>query len=144
MSTKSKPVEMAPVLQGLKEYLANHYMDDLLEEIKAAMSLNLVEGLDVDCKDSEIVIDTNSTELLRAEPWRVDRTNLIADCKMRIKFGLPKDGSKMPHGLMFRPQGTHYVVETSNRFGEPLKPLISKGLRVTGVRKFPSKRYAFG
>ena len=49
MSTKSKPVEMAPVLQGLKEYLANHYMDDLLEEIKAAMSLNLVEGLDVDC-----------------------------------------------------------------------------------------------
>ena len=39
MSTKSKPVEMAPVLQSLKEYLANHYMDDLLEEIKAAMSL---------------------------------------------------------------------------------------------------------
>lgn len=93
MSTKSKPVEMAPVLQSLKEYLSNHYTDDLLEEVKAAMSLNLVEGLDVDCKDSEIVIDTNSTELLRAEPWRVDRTHLIADCKMRVKFGLPKDGS---------------------------------------------------
>lgn len=84
---------MAPVLQSLKEYLSNHYTDDLLEEVKAAMSLNLVEGLDVDCKDSEIVIDTNSTELLRAEPWRVDRTHLIADCKMRVKFGLPKDGS---------------------------------------------------
>ena len=68
MSTQSKPVEMAPVLQSLKEYLSNHYTDDLLEEVKAAMSLNLVEGLDVDCKDSEIVIDTNSTELLRAEP----------------------------------------------------------------------------
>ncbi|MBQ9210190.1 MAG: hypothetical protein IJ153_00675 [Clostridia bacterium] len=93
MSNKSKSVEMAPVLQSLKEYLANHYMDDLLEEIKAAMSMNLVEGLDVDCKDSEIVIDPNSTELVRAEPWRVDRTNLIADCKMRVKFGLPKDGS---------------------------------------------------
>lgn len=93
MSTQSKPVEMAPVLQSLKEYLSNHYTDDLLEEVKAAMSLNLVEGLDVDCKDSEIVIDTNSTELLRAEPWRVDRTHLIADCKMRVKFGLPKDGS---------------------------------------------------
>lgn len=49
MPTKSKPVEMAPVLQSLKEYLSNHYTDDLLEEVKAAMSLNLVEGLDVDC-----------------------------------------------------------------------------------------------
>ena len=97
---------MAPVLQGLKEYLANHYMDDLLEEIKAAMSLNLVEGLDVDCKDSEIIIDTNSTELLRAEPWRVDRTNLIADCKMRIKFGLPKDGS-IPRPLYQRYSRDH-------------------------------------
>ena len=47
MPTKSKPVEMAPVLQSLKEYLSNHYTDDLLEEVKAAMSLNLVEGLDV-------------------------------------------------------------------------------------------------
>jgi hypothetical protein len=31
------------------------------------------------------------------------------------------------------------VVKTSNRFGEPLKALISKGLWVTGVRKFPQK-----
>ena len=92
MDIKGKSKEMAPVLQSLKEYLANHYTDDLLEEITAAMSLNLVEGLDVDCTGAKIVIDHDQTELVRAEPWRVDRTHLIADCKMRVKFGLSKNG----------------------------------------------------
>ena len=93
MAKEKKSVEMAPVLQSFKEYIANHYMDELLQEMTAAMSLNLVEGLDVDCKDSEIIVEPNGTELVRAEPWRVDRTNLIADCKVRLKFGLSKEGS---------------------------------------------------
>lgn len=76
MAKEKKSVEMAPVLQSFKEYIANHYMDELLQEMTAAMSLNLVEGLDVDCKDSEIIVEPNGTELVRAEPWRVDRTNL--------------------------------------------------------------------
>ena len=38
---------------------------------------------------------------------------------------------------------SHYVVETSNHFGNPLRLLISKGWRVFRVRRFISKRYAF-
>ena len=50
---------------------------------------------------------------------------------------------RLPGSLLKWPAGTHYVVKTSNRFGKPLKPLISKDLRVTGVRRYPSKRNAF-
>ena len=89
---KKEKKEMAPVLQSLKEYLENHFMDEILEEVKAAMSLGAVSGLDIDCKGEEVVIDSRTATLLRAEAWRVDRTNLIADCKLRFKFGIVKDG----------------------------------------------------
>lgn len=92
MKKQNKKKEMAPVLQSLKEYIENHFMDEILQEITAAMSLGLVEGLDIDCKGEEVVIDSRTAALIRMEAWRVDRTNLIADCKLRIKFGIPKDG----------------------------------------------------
>lgn len=36
---KKKRTEMAPVLQTIKDYLANHYMDELLQELTAGMSV---------------------------------------------------------------------------------------------------------
>ena len=33
MAKEKKSVEMAPVLQSFKEYIANHYMDELLQEM---------------------------------------------------------------------------------------------------------------
>ena len=99
MTGNQKHTEMAPVLQSMKEYISNHYTDELLDEIVGAMSLNLVEGLDVDCKAAEIIIDHEGTELVRAEMWRVDRTHLIADCRMRVKFGLSRNGS-LPHHMI--------------------------------------------
>ncbi len=89
---EKKKQELAPVLQSLKEYLDNHFLEEILQEIQAAMSLGLVDGLDVDCHEGEIVIDPKETRLVRVEPWRVDRTNLIADCKLRLKFGISRDG----------------------------------------------------
>ncbi len=47
-------------------------------------------------------------------------------------------------GLKNLPLRTHYVVETSNRFGNPLCLLISKGWRILRVRRLSSKWYAFG
>ena len=53
MKDSKKRKEIAPVLQGLKEYLDNHYMEEILQEIKAAMTLGQVEELDTDCRAGE-------------------------------------------------------------------------------------------
>ena len=55
MKDSKKRKEIAPVLQGLKEYLDNHYMEEILQEIKAAMTLGQVEELDTDCRAGEII-----------------------------------------------------------------------------------------
>lgn len=89
---KSKRVALAPVLQTIRDYLANHYMDEMLQEITANMRLGNVEGFDVDCSQGEIIVDPEKTTLMRVEMWRLDRTHALADCKMRIKFGISKDG----------------------------------------------------
>lgn len=89
---KKKKKEMAPVLQDFREYVDNHFIDELLEEVKGAMAQKLVDGLDMDCSGAEIIVDHENTKLLRAEPWRRDRTSLVADCKLKIKFGLSRDG----------------------------------------------------
>ena len=88
MKDSKKRKELVPVLQSLKEYLDNHYMEEILQEIKAAMALGLVEELDADCQGGEIIVDRKDTKLARVQAWRVDRINLIADCKLRLKFGM--------------------------------------------------------
>lgn len=89
---KKKRTEMAPVLQTIKDYLANHYMDELLQELTAGMRLGEVQGLDMDCSQGEIIVDPDKTALLRADMYRVDRTHAAAVCKVRIKFGISREG----------------------------------------------------
>ena len=89
---KKKRTEMAPVLQTIKDYLANHYMDELLQEITAGMRVGDVQGLDMDCSQGEIIVDPDKTALLRADMYRVDRTHAAAVCKVRIKFGISREG----------------------------------------------------
>ena len=89
---KAKRVAMAPVLQTIRDYLENHYMDELLDEVRENMRSGSVEGFDVNCSEGDIIFDQEKTSLLRADLWRVDRTRAIADCKMRVKFGVSKHG----------------------------------------------------
>ena len=68
---KKKRTEMAPVLQTIKDYLANHYMDELLQELTAGMRLGEVQGLDMDCSQGEIIVDPDhQLQCQRGAGWR--------------------------------------------------------------------------
>ncbi len=131
MKDSKKRKEIAPVLQGLKEYLDNHYMEEILQEIKAAMALGQVEELDTDCRAGEIIVDPKETRLARVEAWRVDRTNLIADCKLRLKFGVSKDG-KIPRYVI------RYIAFTADiTLDGGIK--VHQGLKDIGIHPLPTR-----
>ena len=118
---KKKKKEMAPVLQDFREYVDNHFIDELLEEVKGAMAQKLVDGLDMDCSRAEIIVDHENTKLLRAEPWRRDRTSLVADCKLKIKFGLSRDG-QLPRFVI---RYINFPIEVTLDNGIRLEPEIA-------------------
>ena len=50
MSNPIKSAEMAPVLQSMQDYICNHFTDELMDEVSSAVSLGLVEDLDIDAE----------------------------------------------------------------------------------------------
>jgi hypothetical protein len=55
---KKKRTEMAPVLQTIKDYLANHYMDELLQELTAGMRLGEGTGASLAISILRSALDT--------------------------------------------------------------------------------------
>lgn len=103
MSNPIKSAEMAPVLQSMQDYICNHFTDELMDEVSSAVSLGLVEDLDIDAEGGKPVVQRNESKIIRTEFWRLDCTKLLADIKMRVKIGVSRD-----HGI------PHYVVRYVN------------------------------
>ena len=103
MSNPIKSAEMAPVLQSMQDYICNHFTDELMDEVSSAVSLGLVEDLDIDAEGGKPVVQRNESKIIRTEFWRLDCTKLLADIKMRVKIGVSRD-----HGV------PHYVVRYVN------------------------------
>lgn len=85
MSNPIKSAEMAPVLQSMQDYICNHFTDELMDEVSSAVSLGLVEDLDIDAEGGKPVVQRNESKIIRTEFWRLDCTKLLADIKMRVK-----------------------------------------------------------
>ena len=83
MSNPIKSAEMAPVLQSMQDYICNHFTDELMDEVSSAVSLGLVEDLDIDAEGGKPVVQRNESKIIRTEFWRLDCTKLLADIKMR-------------------------------------------------------------
>ena len=103
MSNPIKSAEMAPVLQSMQDYICNHFTDELMDEVSSAVSLGLVEDLDIDAEGGKPGVQRNESKIIRTEFWRLDCTKLLADIKMRVKIGVSRD-----HGI------PHYVVRYVN------------------------------
>lgn len=48
MSEQGEKKAVAPVLQNMQDYISNHYMDELLDEVCAGIELGIVENLEMD------------------------------------------------------------------------------------------------
>ena len=88
MSEQGKKKAVAPVLQNMQDYISNHYMDELLDEVCAGIELGIVENLEIDVDNGKVVIDRNDSKIVRTDLWWKDRTHLLADIRMRTKIGL--------------------------------------------------------
>lgn len=91
MSEQGKKKAVAPVLQNMQDYISNHYMDELLDEVCAGIELGIVENLEIDVGNGKVVIDRNDSKIVRTDLWWKDRTHLLADIRMRTKIGLSQD-----------------------------------------------------
>ena len=93
MKNAGKNSDVAPVLQSMQDYISNHYVDELLDEVSAAIQLQLVENLEIDAKGGNFVLDRNESKIIRTDLWRKGRTRLLADIRMRIKIGVSHKGN---------------------------------------------------
>ena len=59
LKNAGKNSDVAPVLQSMQDYISNHYVDELLDEVSAAIQLQLVENLDA--KGGNFVLDRNES-----------------------------------------------------------------------------------
>ena len=91
MSEQGEKKAVAPVLQNMQDYISNHYMDELLDEVCAGIELGIVENLEMDIGNGKVVIDRNDSKIIRTDLWWKDRTHLLADIRMRIKIGLSQE-----------------------------------------------------
>ena len=91
MSEQGKKKAVAPVLQNMQDYISNHYMDELLDEVCAGIELGIVENLEIDVGNGKVVVDRNDSKIVRTDLWWKDRTHLLADIRMRTKIGLSQD-----------------------------------------------------
>lgn len=91
MSEQGKKKAVAPVLQNMQDYISNHYMDELLDEVCAGIELGIVENLEIDVSNGKVVVDRNDSKIVRTDLWWKDRTHLLADIRMRTKIGLSQD-----------------------------------------------------
>ena len=96
MSNPIKSPDVAPVLQSMQDYICNHFTDELMDEVSAAVSLGLVEHLDMNTEGGKLVVNRNESKIIRTDFWCLDRTELLADIKMRVKIGVSRDGN-IPH-----------------------------------------------
>ena len=48
LKNTGKNIDVAPVLQSMQDYIINHYTDELLDEVSAAIQLQLVENLEIE------------------------------------------------------------------------------------------------
>ena len=92
MKNTGKNIDVAPVLQSMQDYIINHYTDELLDEVSAAIQLQLVENLEIEAKGGTFVLDRNESKIIRTDLWRKDRTRVLADIRMRIKIGVSHNG----------------------------------------------------
>ena len=98
--SKKKTVEMAPVLQTMKDYIKHHFGDELMTELESEIALNhkrdadyrLEDVPDEELRHYKVVFDHADTQIIRAEFYRVDRTVLKADMKARFRAGVSRDG----------------------------------------------------
>ena len=67
MSNPIKSAEMAPVLQSMQDYICNHFTDELMDEVSSAVSLGLVEDLDIDAEGGKPVVQRNESKIIRTE-----------------------------------------------------------------------------
>ncbi len=92
---KQQKAVWAPELQTMQEYINNHFFDELMDELEAAVKLGMVEGLEIDVKQGDIKFLRKESALVRSELWREDRTTLLIDFLVRMKFGTA-DNQKIP------------------------------------------------
>ena len=103
MSNK-KPVEMAPVLQSMPEYIENHFYDELMEELEAIITLDHKRDIDLgleelpddELRHTKLIFERSAGKIVRFDLWRKDRTLLKADMKARFRVGISSD-NKIPH-----------------------------------------------
>lgn len=91
MSEQGKKVAVAPVLQSMQDYISNHYMEEMLDEVCTAVSLGMVDNLEIDAGGGRLVVERKECKIVRTDFWREDRTKLLADIRMRIKVGVVHD-----------------------------------------------------
>ena len=102
--SNNKPVEMAPVLQTMPEYIDNHFCDELMEELEAVIALDhkrdidlgLEELSDDELRHVKLVFERSAGKIVRFDLWRKDRTLLKADMKARFRVGISQD-DQIPH-----------------------------------------------
>ena len=82
---------MVPELQTMQEYINNHFFDELMDELEAAVKLGMVQGLEVDLSKGEPTFLRKDSALVRCNLWREDRTTLLVDFLVRMKIGVPQE-----------------------------------------------------
>ena len=98
--SNNKPVEMAPVLQTMQEYIENHFYDELMEELEAIIALDHKQDIDLGLEEMpadelrhiKLVFERSAGKIVRFDLWRKDRTMLKADMKARFRVGIARDG----------------------------------------------------
>lgn len=79
---------MAPVLQSFPEYISHHFMDELTEEVAAAITVGMVDGLDLYNEGQKLTVDSLSSKIVKMDIWRLSRTQVLTDIKMALKIGV--------------------------------------------------------
>lgn len=97
--SNQKPVELAPVLQTMLEYIDNHFYDELMEELEPIIAQNHKRDIDIgleklsddELRHVRLVFERSAGKFVKAELWRKDRNQLRADIKARFRVGISKD-----------------------------------------------------
>ena len=80
MSEQGKKKAVAPVLQNMQDYISNHYMDELLDEVCAGIELGIVENLEIDVGEWKSVLIGTISKIVRTDLVE-DRTHLLVDIR---------------------------------------------------------------
>lgn len=99
MAEQNTKIEWMPDLQNIKEYIENHFMDELIDGLLDCIRAQAVEGLDFSLDGGQLVADRPSCSLISVDCWYLDRTSLLADMKMRLKIGASKENGFPRFGI---------------------------------------------